>query len=61
MRVLMSTFRDRLMWGSDWPVLLNSGERYCDWLETSMHTAQSEGMALECLFRQAASRFYGLD
>jgi L-fuconolactonase len=61
MRVLMSTFRDRLMWGSDWPVLLNSGDRYGDWLQTSMHTAQSEGMALKCLFRQAASRFYGLD
>jgi len=61
MRVLMTAFRDRLMWGSDWPVLFNSGDRYCDWLETSMHAAQSEGMALQCLFREAASRFYGLD
>jgi L-fuconolactonase len=60
MRVLMRTFGDRLMWGSDWPVLLNSGDRYSDWLHTSMHAARSEGMALECLFREAASRFYGL-
>jgi len=60
MRVLMRTFCDRLMWGSDWPVLLNSGDRYCDWLETSMHAALSEGIALQCLFREAASRFYGL-
>jgi L-fuconolactonase len=60
MRVLMSAFRNRLMWGSDWPVLLNSGDGYRDWLQTSMHTAQSEGIALQCLFREAASRFYGL-
>jgi L-fuconolactonase len=60
MRVLMTSFRDRLMWGSDWPVLLQSGDRYCDWLQTSMRAAQSEGILLQSLFRDAASRFYGL-
>ena len=60
MRFLMASFRDRLMWGSDWPVLLHSGDRYCDWLQTSIHAAQSEGITLQSLFRDAASRFYGL-
>ena len=60
MRVLMTSFRDRLMWGSDWPVLLNSGDRYCDWLQTSMQAAQSEGILLQSLFRDAAGGFYGL-
>jgi L-fuconolactonase len=60
MRVLMSSFRDRLMWGSDWPVLLNSGDRYCDWLQTSIQAAQSEGILLQFLFRDAACGFYGL-
>jgi L-fuconolactonase len=60
MRVLMTSFRDRLMWGSDWPVLLHSGDRYGDWLQTSMQAAQSEGIPLQSLFRDAASRFYGL-
>ena len=60
MRVLMTSFRDRLMWGSDWPVLLNSGDRYGDWLQTSMQAAQSEGILLQSLFRDAAGGFYGL-
>jgi L-fuconolactonase len=60
MRVLMRSFGDRLLWGSDWPVLLHSGDRYCDWLQTSLQAAQSEGILLQSLFRDAASRFYGL-
>jgi L-fuconolactonase len=60
MRFLMTSFGDRLMWGSDWPVLLQSGDRYCDWLATSMRAAQAEGIRLQSLFRAAASRFYGL-
>jgi L-fuconolactonase len=59
-RAVMSSFRDRLLWGSDWPVLLNSGDRYCDWLQTATQAAQAEGIALQSLFRDAASRFYGL-
>jgi L-fuconolactonase len=60
MRLAMGSFRHRLLWGSDWPVLLNSGDRYCDWLQTALHAAQSEGIPLQSLFRDAASRFYGL-
>jgi L-fuconolactonase len=60
MRFLVTSFRERLMWGSDWPVLLNSGDRYCDWLRTAIHAAQSEEFPLQPLFREAASRFYGL-
>ena len=60
MRLLMGSFRGRLLWGSDWPVLLNSGDRYCDWLQTAIHAAQSEGIALQSIFREAADRFYGL-
>jgi L-fuconolactonase len=60
MRFLMSSFGDRLLWGSDWPVLLNSGDRYCDWLQTAIHAAQAEGIAPQSLFWEAASRFYGL-
>jgi L-fuconolactonase len=55
------SFQDRLMWGSDWPVLLHSGDRYSDWLQTSLQlAARSEGVTLDCLFHEAASRFYGL-
>jgi L-fuconolactonase len=60
MRVLMRSFRERLLWGSDWPVLLNSGDRYSDWLQTAIHAAQSEEIPVQSLFQDAASRFYGL-
>jgi L-fuconolactonase len=61
MRFLMTSFQDRLMWGSDWPVLLHSGDRYADWLQTSIQVAaQSEGVTSESLFREAARRFYAL-
>ena len=60
-RLLAMSFQDRLMWGSDWPVLLHSGDRYSDWLQTSLQlAARSEGVTLDCLFHEAASRFYGL-
>jgi len=59
---LLSCFQDRLMWGSDWPVLLHSHDQYADWLQTSIDFAtHSEGvLTLDSLFRGAASRFYGL-
>ena len=60
MRVLMRSFGDRLLWGSDWPVLLHSGDRYGDWLQTSLQESQAEGIGLQSLFQEAASRFYGL-
>jgi L-fuconolactonase len=61
MGFLMSAFQDRLMWGSDWPVLLQSGDRYGDWLQTSIQAAQLQGISLQSLLSGAAGRFYGLD
>jgi L-fuconolactonase len=60
---LLNTFQDRLMWGSDWPVLLHSQDQYADWLNTSLELAASAAagaVTAESLFRTAASRFYGL-
>ncbi len=59
-RSLVRAFQDRLMWGSDWPVLLHARDRYSDWLHTSAHLATLAGANLESLLAGAASRFYGL-
>lgn len=59
MRHLVAAFQDRLMWGSDWPVLLHSGDQYVDWLETAMQLAQT--VEPHSLFYGAANRFYGLE
>jgi L-fuconolactonase len=59
---LLGSFGDRLMWGSDWPVLLHSRDRYSDWLQTSLAFAAKAGaISLDSLFHAAASRFYGID
>jgi L-fuconolactonase len=62
MRHLLTCFQDRLMWGSDWPVLLHSQDPYAQWLKTSMEFATSSAstVAPDSLFRAAACRFYGL-
>ena len=59
-RHLVQTFEDRVMWGSDWPVLLNSRDRYSDWLQTATQLATRAGANVESLLAGAASRFYGL-
>ena len=59
-RYLVQTFQDRLMWGSDWPVLLHARDGYSDWLHTSTQLATSAGANVESLLAGAASRFYGL-
>jgi L-fuconolactonase len=63
MRILVDAFQDRLMWGSDWPVLLHSGDEYADWLKTSLQLGEQVTQAVEphSLFYAAADRFYGLD
>jgi len=59
-RHLLDTFSDRLMWGSDWPVLLHSGDRYLEWLaQTRLLTGLPE-QEMETLMRAAAAQFYGL-
>jgi L-fuconolactonase len=59
-RHLVETFQDRLMWGSDWPVLLHARDRYSDWLQTSIELATRAGANRESLLAGAASKFYGL-
>lgn len=58
---LLDCFGDRLMWGSDWPVLLHAGDDYGDWLATVRRLAGLEGAAATRLFAGAASAFYGLE
>jgi L-fuconolactonase len=61
-RHLGKVFADRLMWGSDWPVLLHSGDRYEDWLSTVLEWAGAAQTAtVESLLHGAAERFYGLE
>jgi L-fuconolactonase len=62
MRHLVVAFGERLMWGSDWPVLLHSGDRYSDWLSTARQLAAkvTDPVTPQSLFYEAARRFYGL-
>lgn len=59
---LAACFGERLMWGSDWPVLRHAGDRYADWVDA---TRDLVGVAtpavLEGLFEGAAKSFYGID
>jgi L-fuconolactonase len=58
---LVAAFGDRLMWGSDWPVLLDTGDGYADWLATAEElTGPMDDEARESLFAGAAARFYGI-
>jgi len=58
---LVDRFGDRLMWGSDWPVLLHAGDGYRDWLATARRLTGGDATAEAMLFAGAARRFYGLD
>jgi L-fuconolactonase len=62
MQHLALQFGHRLMWGSDWPVLLHSGDQYADWLKTSLELAAKVTATVtpQSLFYEAARRFYGL-
>lgn len=57
---LAATFGDRLMWGSDWPVLTLSGDGYDRWLADARRLAQRCGLNEERLFSTCAAEFYGL-
>jgi L-fuconolactonase len=60
-RALVASFPGRLMWGSDWPVLLHARDSYADWLECAHRYADVQDEAhLESLFSGAAREFYGL-
>ncbi|WCM29761.1 amidohydrolase family protein [Sphingomonas sp. QA11] len=57
---LIDIFGDRLMWGSDWPVLRLSGDRYHEWVVTATRLTGLGKSQHERLFAGAAAEFYGL-
>ncbi len=58
---VIGVFPDRLMWGSDWPVLLLSGWNYSDWLDHSLRFIQDRAPErVQGIFRSSAESFYGL-
>jgi L-fuconolactonase len=58
---LVACFGERLMWGSDWPVLLLAGDSYAGWLaDAERLAAPADEAARHTLFHSAAARFYGL-
>jgi L-fuconolactonase len=61
-RQLITSFPGRLMWGSDWPVLLHARDSYSDWLECALRYAGVQDQPqLELLFSGAAREFYRLE
>ena len=55
---LVGAFGERLMWGSDWPVLRLSGDAYGDWLEAARTLARLDAAGEAMLFAGCARRFY---
>ena len=58
---LVRCFGPRLMWGSDWPVLLLSGDSWKAWLDQSFRMAGAVGADAARLFLEAAAEFYALE
>ncbi|QIK78803.1 amidohydrolase family protein [Sphingomonas piscis] len=57
---LLGTFGpNRLMWGSDWPVLLLAGE-YREWFDTAAAMTGLDRAGQAMLFGGTAARFYGV-
>lgn len=58
---LVRHFPKRLMWGSDWPVILHAGDSYADWVRTALDlAAPSHEDERADLFERVAADFYGL-
>jgi L-fuconolactonase len=58
---LTKVFGNRLMWGSDWPVLLDTGAEYGEWIVQAIRlTGRNTADERQMLFAGAAARFYGL-
>lgn len=53
---LVARFAGKLMWGSDWPVLLHAGDSYADWVRAARDMAKSDDEA--ALFEGTARSFY---
>jgi L-fuconolactonase len=58
---LVASFGDRLMWGSDWPVLNLSGDDYRTWHDDALGLSGVAGDHRTRLFQGAAATFYGLE
>ena len=58
---LVRAFGPRLMWGSDWPVLLLSGDGWRRWHDDAKTFATVAGADVARLFSGAAIEFYGLE
>lgn len=55
---LVACFGERLMWGSDWPVIALAGDSWADWLRDARTLAADADQAQ--LFAGCATRFYDL-
>ena len=59
---LVACFGERLMWGSDWPVLRHAGDSYEDWVDATRELVGPTTPAeLAQLFEGAARSFYAID
>uniref|UniRef100_UPI0035CB12B3 amidohydrolase family protein n=1 Tax=uncultured Sphingomonas sp. TaxID=158754 RepID=UPI0035CB12B3 len=56
---LVAAFGERLMWGSDWPVIGLVGESWRDWLDQSRQLAHGADAAR--LFAGCATEFYAFE
>lgn len=59
---LVACFGERLMWGSDWPVLRHAGDSYRDWVDATLDlVGDATPGALAWLFEGSARSFYAID
>ena len=58
---LVEAFGDRLMWGSDWPVLHLAGDDWRCWLDDAVRMSARVGAEPGRLFAGAATDFYALE
>lgn len=59
---LIACFGDRLMWGSDWPVLHHAGDGYRDWVDATLDLiGPTTPETIERLFHEAARDYYAID
>lgn len=58
---LVGGFGDRLMWGSDWPVVRLAGDGPGDWFRAADRLTGLRDAARARLFGGAADQFYGLE
>lgn len=58
---LVACFGERLMWGSDWPVLRHAGDSYGDWVRAADALTELDPERRERLFCGAAAEFYAIE